>query len=73
ITRAQRSLALTYAEKRRRWGEEIDCEPSRFLAELPEADVVWEGTRAPTDPESRRATGREQMDNLRALLGLSNG
>ncbi len=70
ITRARRSLALTFAEKRYRWGEELECEPSRFLEELPEGDIVWEGTRAPTDPESRRTTGREQMENLRALLGL---
>jgi ATP-dependent DNA helicase Rep len=70
ITRARRSLALTFAEKRHRWGEELECEPSRFLEELPEGDIVWEGTRAPTDPESRRTTGREQMENLRALLGL---
>ncbi len=69
ITRAQRSLTLTYAEKRRRWGEEIETEPSRFLEELPADDLVWEGTRAPSDPESRRATGREQMAGLRALLG----
>jgi ATP-dependent DNA helicase Rep len=69
VTRAQRSLTLTYAEKRRRWGEDIDCEPSRFLEELPDDDLVWEGTQAPSDPESRRAAGREQMANLRALLG----
>jgi len=70
ITRAQRSLTLTFAEKRRRWGEEIDCEPSRFLEELPEAEITWEGTRAATDPETRAATGREQMANLRSLLDL---
>ncbi len=69
ITRAQRSLTLSYAEKRRRWGEDITCEPSRFLSELPEADVVWEGTQAPSDPETRKANGREQLANLRAMLG----
>ncbi|MDZ7747838.1 MAG: UvrD-helicase domain-containing protein [Halofilum sp. (in: g-proteobacteria)] len=69
VTRAQRSLTLTFAEKRRRWGEEVTCEPSRFLEELPADEVVWEGTRAPADPETRRATGREQLANLRALLG----
>ena len=70
ITRARRSLALTLAEKRRRFGEDVDCEPSRFLDELPAGDVVWEGTRAPADEDTRRATGREQMANLRELLGL---
>ncbi|MEX1082172.1 MAG: UvrD-helicase domain-containing protein [Halofilum sp. (in: g-proteobacteria)] len=69
ITRAQRSLTLSYAEKRRRWGEDITCEPSRFLSELPEDDVVWEGTQAPSDPETRKAAGREQLANLRAMLG----
>jgi ATP-dependent DNA helicase Rep len=69
ITRAQRALLLSFAEKRRRWGEEITCEPSRFLEELPEDDVIWEGTRTETDPETRKATGREQLASLRALLG----
>jgi len=69
ITRAQRSLALTFAERRRRWGETVTCEPSRFLEELPDDEVVWEGTRTPSDPETRRQTGREQLASLRAMLG----
>ncbi len=69
ITRAQRSLTLSYAEKRRRWGEDITCEPSRFLSELPDDDIKWEGTQAPSDPETRRATGNEQLASLRAMLG----
>lgn len=69
ITRAQRSLTLTFAEKRRRWGEEITCEPSRFLSELPAEDVVWEGQGPPPDPEERLAEGRDHLASLRALLG----
>jgi len=68
ITRAQRSLTLTFADQRRRWGENVACEPSRFLGELPQDEVVWEGTHTPTDPETRRLTGREQLASLRALL-----
>ena len=35
ITRARESLTLSYAGSRRRYGEHIQCEPSRFLDELP--------------------------------------
>jgi len=35
LTRAQRQLILTYAEKRRLYGRELRPRPSRFLAEIP--------------------------------------
>jgi len=68
ITRAQKTLAITYAEQRRRWGEDIECEPSRFLSELPAADLDWEGSGPEPDAETRLARGREQFAGLRALL-----
>ncbi|HLU19852.1 MAG TPA: UvrD-helicase domain-containing protein [Pusillimonas sp.] len=34
ITRAQRSLHLTWCKKRRRAREDVVCEPSRFIAEM---------------------------------------
>lgn len=67
ITRAQRSLTLTYAAKRRRFGEIIDCMPSRFLEELPSEDVVWDGLKAPTEEEGR-AQKRATLDSLYAML-----
>lgn len=67
ITRAQRSLTFTFAQKRKRFGEELDCEPSRFLAELPEEHLAWED-RSQADPEERRVTGRASLDHLRSLL-----
>ncbi|APZ44048.1 UvrD-helicase domain-containing protein [Acidihalobacter ferrooxydans] len=66
ITRAQRTLTLTYAEKRKRYGEEIDCEPSRFLEELPGEHLEWR--RAAATHEEQRDLGRAQLANLRALL-----
>ncbi|MDH5172875.1 MAG: UvrD-helicase domain-containing protein, partial [Gammaproteobacteria bacterium] len=36
ITRAQQTLTMTLALKRRQFGETVNCEPSRFLAELPQ-------------------------------------
>ncbi|AOV16607.1 ATP-dependent DNA helicase Rep [Acidihalobacter aeolianus] len=66
ITRARRSLTLTYAEKRKRYGEEYDCEPSRFLEELPAEHLEWR--REPPSAEESRELGRAHIANLKALL-----
>ncbi|HET8552900.1 MAG TPA: UvrD-helicase domain-containing protein [Gammaproteobacteria bacterium] len=69
ITRAQRSLYLSYAEHRRRYGENMVCEPSRFLAELPAAELQWSGKQsAPADPEARQESRRTHLAALRGLL-----
>ncbi len=68
ITRARRSLTLSWAAHRRRAGDTVECEPSRFLAELPTADVVWEDPTRPVDPEVRAAKGRAHLATLRDLL-----
>ena len=39
ITRAAASLTLSYAKTRQKFGDLLQCEPSRFLYELPEADL----------------------------------
>ena len=36
ITRAQQKLTISYAETRYRWGNLTMCDPSRFIAEIPE-------------------------------------
>lgn len=68
ITRAQFTLTLTYAEKRRRYGEDIVCEPSRFLSELPMEDLNWEGRGGEASAEEKIATGRSHLAGLRGLL-----
>lgn len=68
ITRAQRELAITYATKRRRYGEDVDCEPSRFLAELPEDDVLWEGGKRKLDEETSKARARDHLAAMKNLL-----
>jgi len=70
ITRAQRSLTFSLVSRRRRYGETIECEPSRFLSELPEDDLDWEG--GPRDPDKRREEGESALAGLRGLL-LGNG
>ena len=66
ITRAMRSLTISTAAKRKRFGTMIDCNPSRFLEELPVEDVVWD-LDASADPQQLRESGRAQLANIRAL------
>lgn len=67
ITRAQRTLTLTYAAKRKQYGELIDCTHSRFLDELPQEDIRWIGVenKASTEPSTDNA---QTISSLRALL-----
>ena len=68
ITRAQKSLTLSFAQRRKRYGEMIEIEPSRFLEELPQDDLKWEGKEGSTDPEERQQTGKAHLANLRGIL-----
>ncbi|WP_019894891.1 DNA helicase Rep [Hydrogenovibrio halophilus] len=69
ITRAQRSLTMTYAKKRRKYGDTIRCEPSRFLEELPEEHLHWEGKPGTEmSPEERKANSLAHIDRLKAML-----
>jgi ATP-dependent DNA helicase Rep len=68
ITRARQTLTLTYADKRKKYGEEISCEPSRFLKELPEDDLLTDSNAPPATAEERVARGKAYLDSLRSLL-----
>ncbi|WP_163647941.1 DNA helicase Rep [Modicisalibacter sp. 'Wilcox'] len=69
ITRARQTLTLTLARQRKAYGELMDCTPSRFLDELPEADLDWEGRADKEDPEKKQARGKDAIAGLRSLLG----
>lgn len=68
ITRAQRSLLITLARRRKRYGEWQECEPSRFLSELPAEELVWEGANQEVAPEVRQERGRAHLATLKGLL-----
>jgi len=69
VTRAQRSLHLSYCRRRRRAGESVDCQPSRFLAELAQEDLRWAGAPVPADEAAREKTaGSERLKQLKAKL-----
>ena len=67
ITRAQQKLTLTYAKKRKQFGELFETTPSRFLDELPKEHVIWHGKQA-VDPELQKQKGQDTLGALRALL-----
>jgi DNA helicase-2/ATP-dependent DNA helicase PcrA len=48
ITRAQQKLTLSYANSRYRWGNLINCEPSRFIEELDAQYLEEIGYRKPS-------------------------
>ncbi|MCS6786984.1 MAG: UvrD-helicase domain-containing protein [Thiobacillaceae bacterium] len=66
ITRAQRSLTLTWCARRKKGGEWVAAEPSRFLAELDPAHLK---RPADGDQADARRTGRERLASLKAMLG----
>ncbi|TXS94221.1 DNA helicase Rep [Parahaliea maris] len=67
ITRARQTLTMSLAEKRRQYGETVPCEPSRFLAELPEEDLVWQGG-GEASPEANQERAAETLSGLKALF-----
>ncbi len=66
ITRAQRSLHITYCEKRKQARELIPCEPSRFIDEMGKDDVRFTGGKNAAPPD--KATGSARLDAMKAML-----
>ncbi|HHO59471.1 MAG TPA: DNA helicase Rep [Thiotrichales bacterium] len=68
ITRAEKSLTMTMARVRKRYGERIICEPSRFLEELPEDEIEWHGGKASKE-KATKDKGKAHLEGLKAMLG----
>jgi ATP-dependent DNA helicase Rep len=69
ITRAQRSLQISYCTRRKRGKEYSGCDPSRFIAELPQADIVYTGVvTAGNAPAVTKAEGMDKLAQLKAML-----
>ena len=70
ITRARRSLQISYCSKRRRGKEWAGCEPSRFIAELPQEELVFAGVKAGgSAPAVTKEEGMDKLARLKAMLG----
>jgi ATP-dependent DNA helicase Rep len=68
ITRAKERLCLSYAARSRRYGEVHHNEPSRFLAELPQSDLHWDGRDAEQDAAAQRESASSHIARLASLL-----
>ncbi|KZX57008.1 ATP-dependent DNA helicase Rep [Halioglobus sp. HI00S01] len=66
ITRARETLAMTMARTRRQFGETINCEPSRFLDELPADDLTWQGG----EDEEEGANEQRGQETLAGLMSM---
>lgn len=68
ITRAQRTLTFTLAARRKQYGEVCETTPSRFLNELPEENLEWEGRPGDHDPEKEKVRAHEALAGLKGLF-----
>ncbi len=69
ITRAKERLVLSYAATKRRFGSVIHCDPSRFLAEIPEQELHREGRDPAADAVDRAERAQSHLGRIAALLG----
>jgi ATP-dependent DNA helicase Rep len=67
ITRAKKQLTISFAKTRKRYGEAIICDPSRFLEELPEEHIEWANRKVTSDKEMQE-TAQSYIANLQDLL-----
>jgi ATP-dependent DNA helicase Rep len=68
ITREKEQLSLSYAKRRKRFGEILSNVPSRFLAELPADDLYWSGRDAELDAAHKRELATSHIARLASLL-----
>jgi len=71
MTRARQTLTFSFVDRRKRGGEVISCEPSRFLKELPADDLKWEEPDREPDPQAMLGRADVYLANLRNMLGNS--
>ncbi len=71
ITRAQRSLTITYCERRKAGREVRSCDPSRFIDEMGD-EGIRRSDRQSKEPVSKE-DARARLANLRAMLGNKPG
>lgn len=67
VTRAQRSLILSRAQKRRKYGKWADAAPSRFLLEIPPHLLSLRQGPRPIKEEQRKSMVADLFKKLDAL------
>src|SRR5690606_6978945 len=69
ITRAKRALWLSHAREAQRWGDRVRLAPSRFLDELPAAELQRDGADPVADAERKQERASAGFAAIRELLG----
>jgi ATP-dependent DNA helicase Rep len=68
ITRAERSLQISNCNRRKRGKDWQACEPSRFLEEMPEDELIYAGGHAEAVPTVTKDEGMDKLARLKAML-----
>ena len=69
ITRAKEQLWPSHAVEAQRWGDRLRLKPSRFLDELPAAELQRDGADPVADAARKQERASAGIANIRALLG----
>jgi ATP-dependent DNA helicase Rep len=69
ITRAKERLHLSYSTQGRRYGQTFKQKPSRFLDELPAAELHRDGADPEAEAQARRDVAAAHLAKLAAMLG----
>ena len=69
LTRAQKSVQLSYCRSRKRAGGKVPSVASRFLAELDQEELRHAGTPlSPDEAAQERKTGNARLAGLKSLV-----
>jgi len=68
VTRAERSLQISYCNRRKRGKDWFPCEPSRFIEEMPQGELVYAGGHADAVPTVTKDEGMDKLAKLKAML-----
>ena len=69
VTRAQQTLHISWCRARKRAGERMGCQPSRFIGELAQEDLRYADTPLPPgEAAQEKAAGSERLKSLKAML-----
>ena len=73
IPRAERSLQISSCNRRRRGKDWAACEPSRFLEEMPQSELIYAGSHAEAVATVTKDEGMDKLARLKAMLNKELG
>ncbi|MBY0575176.1 MAG: UvrD-helicase domain-containing protein [Gallionellaceae bacterium] len=68
VTRAERGLQISYCNRRKRGKDWFACEPSRFLEEMPQSELIYAGGHADAVSTVSKDEGMDKLARLKAML-----